>query len=61
VALDHGISLVPKMAAELDNSARRVYRSLDGTKPTRSVIMVTNPYRYQSRLQQSFETFIRGA
>jgi LysR family hydrogen peroxide-inducible transcriptional activator len=61
VALDHGISLVPKMAAERDNSARRVYRSLDGTKPTRSVIMVTNPYRYQSRLQQSFETFIRGA
>jgi LysR family hydrogen peroxide-inducible transcriptional activator len=61
VALDHGISLVPKMAAERDNSTRRVYRSLDGTKPTRSVIMVTNPYRYQSRLQQSFETFIRGA
>ncbi|MCY3009609.1 MAG: LysR family transcriptional regulator [Planctomycetota bacterium] len=61
VALDHGISLVPKMAAELDNSARRVYRSLDGTKPTRSVIMVTNPYRYKSRLQQSFEAFIRGA
>ena len=61
VALDHGISLVPKMAAERDNSTRRVYRSLDGTKPTRSVIMVTNPYRYQSRLQQSFEAFIRGA
>ena len=61
VALDHGISLVPKMAAERDNSTRRVYRSLDGTKPTRSVILVTNPYRYQSRLQQSFETFIRGA
>jgi LysR family hydrogen peroxide-inducible transcriptional activator len=61
VALDHGISLVPKMAAERDNSARRVYRSLDGTKPTRSVIMVTNPYRYKSRLQQSFEAFIRGA
>ena len=61
VALDHGISLVPKMAAERDNSTRRVYRSLDGTKPTRSVILVTNPYRYQSRLQQSFEAFIRGA
>jgi LysR family hydrogen peroxide-inducible transcriptional activator len=61
VALDHGISLVPKMAAERDNSARRVYRSLDGTKPTRSVIMVTNPYRYRSRLQQSFEEFIRNA
>ena len=60
VALDHGISLVPKMAAERDNSARRVYRSLDGTKPTRSVIMVTNPYRYKSRLQQSFEDFIRS-
>jgi LysR family hydrogen peroxide-inducible transcriptional activator len=61
VALDHGISLVPKMAAELDSSARRVYRSLDGTKPTRSVIMVTNPYRYKSRLQLSFEAFIRTA
>ena len=60
VALDHGISLVPKMAAERDNSARRVYRSLDGTKPTRSVIMVTNPYRYKSRLQKSFEEFIRS-
>jgi LysR family hydrogen peroxide-inducible transcriptional activator len=60
VALDHGISLVPKMAAELDNSARRVYRSLEGLKPTRSVIMVTNPYRYKSRLQQSFEAFIRS-
>jgi LysR family hydrogen peroxide-inducible transcriptional activator len=61
VALDHGISLVPKMAAELDNSARRVYRSLEGLKPTRSVIMVTNPYRYKSRLQHSFEEFIRTA
>lgn len=60
VALDHGISLVPKMAAERDNSARRVYRSLDGTKPTRSVIMITNPYRYKSRLQRSFEEFIRS-
>ncbi len=61
VALDHGISLVPKMAAERDNSARRIYRSLEGIKPSRSVIMVTNPYRYKSRLQQCFEEFIRSA
>ena len=59
VALNHGISLVPKMARELDTNARRVYRSLQGTKPMRSIVMVTNPYRYQSLLQRNFQESIR--
>jgi LysR family transcriptional regulator, hydrogen peroxide-inducible genes activator len=59
VALNHGISLVPQMAWALDKSDRRVYRSLHGSKPFRSIVMVSNPYRYQSRLQQSFQELIR--
>ncbi len=59
VALDHGISLVPQMARDLDTNERRVYRSLRGTKPTRTIVMVTNPYRYQSLLQRNFQETIR--
>jgi LysR family transcriptional regulator, hydrogen peroxide-inducible genes activator len=58
VALDHGISLVPKMAAALDSSSRRVYRSLAGKKPMRTVVIVTNTYRFQSQLQQKFKKFL---
>jgi LysR family hydrogen peroxide-inducible transcriptional activator len=59
VALNHGVSLVPKMASELDHSDRRVYRSLQGNKPMRTIAMVTNPYRYQSQLQRNFQDSIR--
>ncbi len=59
VALDHGISLVPAMAKAVDSDPRRVYRSLSGNKPMRTVVMITNPYRYQSHLQRSFEASIR--
>ncbi len=59
VALHHGISFVPKMAADLDTCSRRIYRSLSGKKPMRTVVMLTNSYRYQSRLQKSFQEFLR--
>jgi LysR family hydrogen peroxide-inducible transcriptional activator len=49
VSLEHGISMVPKMAQELDQSDRRVYRSFSGEKPKRTIVMLSNPYRYQSR------------
>ena len=61
VTLNHGISFVPKMARDLDTSDRRVYRSLQGTKPMRTIVMVTNPYRYQSLLQRNFQESIRLA
>lgn len=54
VALRHGVSMIPEMARRLDSSKTRVYRSLTGTRPTRHVVAVTNPYRFQSRLVQSF-------
>ncbi len=54
VSLNHGISLIPQMAADVDKSKDRVYRSLSGKKPSRTVVLVTNPYRFRSRLVQSF-------
>lgn len=54
VALGHGISMVPEMARLLDHSHQRVYRSISGAKPTRKIVMVSNPYRYRSRLVQAF-------
>lgn len=59
VSLNHGISLVPTMAQRLDNSPNRLYRSLTGPKPSRKIVMVTNPYRYQSKLQTKFEESLR--
>lgn len=50
VALDHGVSMIPAMARRLDGSNTRVYRSLDGPKPTRTIAAAWNPYRYESRL-----------
>lgn len=49
VSLRHGISMIPEMAQRLDQSDRRIYRSFSGIKPTRTVAMLSNPYRYQSR------------
>jgi len=59
VSLGHGVSLIPAMAARLDTSSERIYRTLNGTKPTRTVVSVTNPYRYQSKLLTSFLEAVR--
>lgn len=58
VTLNHGISLIPNMARVLDKSPDRVYRSLSGKKPQRTIVTVTNPYRFQSKLQKSFLSLI---
>lgn len=59
VSLSHGVSMIPQMARELDSSKRRVYRSLTGTKPTRTIVRVSNPYRFQSRLIEEFQKLLR--
>lgn len=60
VSLSHGISMVPKMAQVLDQSDRRVYRSFAGEKPTRTIAVMTNPYRYQSKWVLEFLKHLRG-
>ncbi|MCA9017323.1 MAG: LysR family transcriptional regulator, partial [Planctomycetaceae bacterium] len=59
VSLSHGISMVPQMARERDETNRRVYRSLSGTKPMRKIAVMWNPYRFQSRLLETFKDRLR--
>ncbi|ODA32544.1 LysR family transcriptional regulator [Planctopirus hydrillae] len=59
VSLSHGISMIPAMARQLDQSDRRVYRSFAGRKPTRTVAVAWNPYRFQSRLLEAFRECLR--
>ncbi|MEP3478619.1 MAG: LysR family transcriptional regulator [Fuerstiella sp.] len=58
VSLSHGISMIPEMARRRDQSDRRIYRSLSGPKPTRTLAIVWNPYRFQSKLIQAFRNFL---
>jgi len=59
VSLSHGVSMIPVMARVLDKTDRRVYRSLAGRKPTRTIAVVWNPYRFQSRLLKAFRERLR--
>jgi LysR family hydrogen peroxide-inducible transcriptional activator len=60
VALGHGVSLVPAMARDRDAGSSRVYRSLAGPKPTRTLVMVSNPYRYRTRIVLAFQEHLRA-
>ncbi|MCA9175685.1 MAG: LysR family transcriptional regulator [Planctomycetales bacterium] len=59
VSLSHGISMIPEMARRLDETDRRVYRSLTRPKPKRTIAAVWNPYRFQSRLLGAFRDHLR--
>lgn len=60
VALGHGVSMLPAMAQRIDATDRRVYRSLSGEKPKRTIAAIWNPYRFQSRLQAAFLDRLRA-
>jgi LysR family hydrogen peroxide-inducible transcriptional activator len=49
------------MARVRDTDTRRIYRSLASPKPTRRIVMVTNPYRFQSRLVKRFKKCLHQA
>ncbi len=59
VALGHGVSLIPEMTRRIDRNPKRVYRSLVGDVPKRRIAVVTNPYRYQSKLLLKFLDLLR--
>ena len=61
VSLNHGVSMIPEMAAKFDDSKRRQYRSVSGKKATRTIAMICNPYRFQSRLLENFKDVVRAA
>lgn len=64
VALDYGVSLIPEMAAALDRSKQRIYRSLSGRQPKRTLAMIWHKHRYQSpnvkRFIDTLKTYARG-
>jgi len=59
VALNLGVSLIPEMAASVDRTKQRKYRSLSGIKPTRTLAMIWHKHRYQSPLVNQFINTIR--
>lgn len=59
VSLSHGVSMIPAMARQLDQSDRRVYRSLAGKKPTRTIAIAWSQARFQSRLLRAFREFLK--
>ncbi|WP_422922943.1 LysR family transcriptional regulator [Singulisphaera sp. PoT] len=59
VSLELGVSLIPEMARRVDSSDRRVYRSLSGKVPTRTIAACWNADRYQSRLAKRFLDALR--
>lgn len=60
VSLGHGVSLIPAMAQAVDKNRRRIYRSFVSGTPTRTIVAVTNPYRFQSKLLQAFRETLRS-
>jgi len=59
VALQHGISIIPAMAQQLDKSKQRIYRPFAGEKPTRTIALLQNPYRYEHRFIAAFKQYMR--
>ena len=57
VRLGQGVSLVPHMAVPRRQDGR-VYRSLAGDKPTRTVALAWNRMRYQTKLFKRFSDFV---
>ncbi len=59
VALGHGVSMTPAMARAADVSRDRVYRSVTSPTPKRTIAVVWNPYRFQSKLLTAMRTHLR--
>ena len=59
VALDHGISIIPAMARQLDKSKKRIYRRFTGEIPNRTIALLQNPYRYEHRFVAMFKKYMR--
>ncbi len=59
VTLNHGVSIVPEMARRIDASDRRVYRAFSGEKPVRTLAMMWNPARFESKAVKTLKAHVR--
>lgn len=60
VRLGYGISLIPRLAAQVDSSSSRVYRSLTGTQPIRTIAVAWNRLRYQTIILRHFLDLLKN-
>jgi LysR family hydrogen peroxide-inducible transcriptional activator len=60
VALGQGVSLIPAMACDVDRGKRCRYRSLAGSKPTRTLAVIWHKLRYRGPLVLQFIEMVRG-
>lgn len=59
VSLGQGVSLIPAMARQADTDPRRVYRSLAGDRPHRTIGLVRLAGRKPSHLAERFAALLR--
>ena len=60
VSLGHGVSLIPEMARKADTDPRRIYRSLSGERPKRTIGLVRLAQRKPTHLAERFAATLRG-
>lgn len=59
VGLNQGVSLVPEMAARVDRSKNRQYRSLSKNAPKRTIAAIWHKHRVQSPLAKEFVAIMK--
>lgn len=59
IALGQGVSLLPALARDADRGRQRVYRTLSGDAPTRTVAAVWHRHRYHSAAAEDFLAILR--
>jgi DNA-binding transcriptional LysR family regulator len=60
VSSGQGLSFVPEMAARIDADKNRVYRSLAGEVPKRTIGVAWHEFRYQTKVFRRFVEWLRG-
>jgi DNA-binding transcriptional LysR family regulator len=60
VALGLGLSIVPKMATDADESDRRVYRPIARGRSRRAIVAAWHPGRHRPRLAERFLEGLRA-
>ncbi|MGE3508377.1 MAG: LysR family transcriptional regulator [Vicinamibacterales bacterium] len=60
VRLGLGVSLVPRMAVPTGPDKGRIYRSLSGDRPTRTVAVAWNKSRYHTQLFKRFLRYLQS-
>ena len=60
VRMGHGVSLIPAMAVT-HNDRGRVYRSLEGKKPTRTIAVGWSAFHFRTKLFDRFVEWVKGS